>query len=130
MVAHLALLAGFLCAGKMAVIKLLADRYDHRGVVDEYATEWLFRLLESLGLDIEVLQDAAGDITMDYLIENQVEVMDYPDIGAIKITKDGDVVGEWAGPSFDLKKDASSGGLYYEITLESWTIFDNEGDGE
>ena len=105
---------------------LLADRYSHHSSVEEESRYWLFELLELLDLDTEILDEASGDIVLDYLLENQVEIMDYPDIGAIKVILKGEVVGEWAGPSFTLKKDFENGDLYYEIELEHWTIFDEE----
>jgi hypothetical protein len=105
---------------------LLANRYSHHSSVEEQGKIWLFELLGRMELDLEVLDEASSDIVLDYLLENQVEIMDYPDIGAIKVTLRGEVAGEWAGPSFTLKKDSGSGDLYYEIELEHWTIFDEE----
>ena len=110
----------------MPTIKLLANRYDYREAVKEQRSLWLFSLLDALELDIEILEEAPDDVITDYLFENQVEILDYPDIGAIKVIEAKEVIGEWAGPDFILKIDKESGQMYYEISLEFWSIFDDE----
>lgn len=101
------------------MITLMADRYGYQNAIKEVREEWLEELLLFLGLDIEK-KEASGSEFVKYLFENKVEIIEFPSLGAIRVTYEGEVVGEWAGPEMRLKKD--KGGLYYEITIECWSI--------
>jgi hypothetical protein len=101
------------------IITLMADRYGYQNAIKEVREEWLEDLLLFLGLDIEKMQQSQPEF-IKYLFENKVEIIDFPSLGAIRVINEGEVVGEWAGPEMKLKQD--KGGLYYEITIECWSI--------
>ena len=101
------------------IITLMADRFGYQNAIKEVREEWLEDLLLFLGLDIEKKQESDPEF-VKYLLENKVEIIQFPSLGAIRVTHDGDVVGEWAGPEMKLKQD--KGGLYYEITIECWSV--------
>tara|TARA_B100000131_G_scaffold318916_1_gene363753 strand:+ start:931 stop:1260 length:330 start_codon:yes stop_codon:yes gene_type:complete len=109
----------------MPTLTLLADRTGYNEVVSECRDAWVFGVLESLGLDLEILEEAPDDIRTEYLLESRVDVYDYPDLGAVKISLNREVVGEWAGPEFQLMEDDDSS-LYYKVTIEHWSVFDDE----
>ena len=98
----------------------MADRYGYQNAVREVREEWIEDILLFLGLDIEKMRESNPEF-VEYLIQNKVEIIEFPSIGAVRITYEGDVVGEWAGPDLILKKD-EKGGLYYEITIERWSV--------
>lgn len=102
------------------IITLMADRYGYQNAIKEVREEWLEGLLLFLGLDIEKSQESHPEF-VKYLVSNKVEIIEFPSLGAIRVIYEGDVVGEWAGPELALKRD-DKGGLYYEITIECWSI--------
>ena len=103
---------------------ILADRVGHHQVIEDARTLWVNDLLLYIGVDIEVLEEYPDDYIKAYLIDNNIDIVYYQDIRACKVFYDNQVIGEWLGPSFVLKKD--DGEYYYEITLESWSIQEEE----
>ena len=105
---------------------ILANRSDYLSAIEEQKTSWVYFILESLELDMDIVfGDDKGD-AFDYLVMNNIEILDYPEIGAVKIEFGGDLVGEWGCPDYSLKRDEDSGDLYYEISIENWSIFDDD----
>lgn len=98
----------------------MADRYGYQSAIKEVREEWLEDLLLFLGLDVGKKEESHPEF-VKYLIENKVEIIEFPSLGAIRVIYEGDVVGEWAGPELTLKRD-EKGGLYYEINIEHWSI--------
>ncbi len=106
--------------------KILANRSDYLEAINEQRSLWVHFILESLDLDMDIILGDDKNDAFEYLVENSVEVVDYPEIGAVKIEFGGDIVGEWGQADFLLKRDDSDGSLYYEISIENWSIFDDE----
>lgn len=102
-------------------ITLMADRYGYHNAIKEVQEEWLEELLGFLGLDLEIKHNSSDADFVKYLIDNKVEIIEYPSLGAIRVVYEGDTVGEWAGPELTLKKD-EKGGLYYEVNIECWSV--------
>ena len=117
------------------VITILADLQDYLNVIEEQKREWLYTLLHFLELDVVHLDKLPSDLAAEYLIENHVYITDYPSIGALQVEyrKDSqsslEVIGEWAGPEYHLKTD-DKGKLYYEISIECWSVLDESIDME
>tara|TARA_R110002020_G_scaffold50716_9_gene143397 strand:+ start:120197 stop:120535 length:339 start_codon:yes stop_codon:yes gene_type:complete len=112
----------------MPVITLLTDRFGYNEPISELRDSWVYGVLEAMGLDLEILEEATDDIVTEYLLENRIDVVDYPDLGAVRISADREVAAEWAGPEFKLMIDDDSS-FYYQVTIEHWSIFDND-DGD
>jgi hypothetical protein len=108
--------------------RMLTNRSDYLSAIDEQRSSWVYFILESLELDMEIVFGEDKGDAFDYLVMNNIEVLDYPEIGAVKIELGGDLVGEWGCPDYNLKKDKESGELYYEISIENWSIFDEDED--
>jgi hypothetical protein len=117
------------------VITILTDLTSHTATVEEQKKIWLYELLYFLGIDVEILDEIPGDVAVEYLIKNGVHITDYPSIGALKVEHRRDhsspleVVGEWAGPEYSVKMD-EEGKLYYEVSIECWSIIDEGIDME
>lgn len=117
------------------VITILTDLTSHTATVEEQKKIWLYELLYFLGIDVEILNDIPGDAAVEYLIKSGIHIIDYPGIGALKVEYRKDhgspleVVGEWAGPEYSVKMD-EEGKLYYEISIECWSIIDESIDME
>jgi hypothetical protein len=102
------------------IITLMADRYGYQNAIEEVREQWLEELLLFLGLDIEKKEESHSEF-IKYLFQNKVEIIDFPALGAIRVIREDEVVGEWAGPELTLKRD-EKGVLYYEINIECWSI--------
>lgn len=102
-------------------ITLMADRFGYNSAIKEVREEWLEELLLFLGIDIGKKEELSDAEFVKYLFENEVELVDFPSLGALRVSYEGDIVGEWAGPELTLKKD-DKGGLYYEINIECWSV--------
>lgn len=107
-------------------IKILTDRFRYRDAVAEERDYWLYTLLAYLGVEIDKLNELDGAEISDYLFENKIEIIDYPTLEAIEVMLENQLVGEWGGPEFKLKSDPKDGELYYEVTIECWSIIDEE----
>ena len=103
---------------------ILADLVGYDSVLEEQRLSWLVDLLLFIGLDVDSLLDLEMNSIRKKLIENNIDIVFYQSMLACKVYYDGDLIGEWLGPSFILKKDQDS--YYYEITLEFWSIQEEE----
>ena len=108
------------------ITKILANRSEYLSAVDEQRVQWVYFVLESLDLDMDIVFGEDNGDAFDYLVINNIEVLDYPEIGAVKIEYGGDVVGEWGAADYTLKEDKENKELYYEISIENWSIFDDD----
>lgn len=108
------------------LVTILTDRHKHEESISELRNSWLESILLYLGLDIHELKDVGSSVFTDYLISNNIDIVNYPSTGSLSISFEGELVGEWAGPDFRLLED--SGGLYYEIDLEYWSIIEEDLD--
>ena len=77
-----------------------------------------------MGIDEDVLRENDMPTIVDFLIESDIEIIDYPSIGAMSISHGGELVGEWAGPEMELCNDEN--GLYFKVDIESWSIAEEE----
>ena len=73
--------------------------------------------------NLEFIKEGEIDDVQEYFFDNSIDIINYPDVDAVRIDKGGDTIAEWAGPEFVLKED-EDGVLYYEVTIESWSIFE------
>ena len=106
---------------------ILTDRTGYEKTIKEVRQEWLADLLEFIGLDIAALDQMPPDAAVEYFVDNEVEVIEYLGIGAMKVKQNGEMIGEWAGPDMVLKED-SSGALYFEVKVETWSIIEEQID--
>jgi hypothetical protein len=110
------------------ITKVLVDRVNFVKDVNEIRQQWLRDLFLYIGLEADWMLEIPRDQALDYMIDNDVEVIEYKDIHALKIKLDGEVIGEWAGPEFVLKEDESDESLYFEATIEHWSIIEENID--
>lgn len=107
------------------ITKLLTDRVGYSGDVKEIRQEWLRDLFYFIGLDVEAMDEMERDEILDYMLENEIEVIEHKSIDALEVMFNGELIGEWAGPELVLKED-KDGSLYYEIKIEHWTIEEDQ----
>ena len=106
---------------------ILTDRVKYQDEIRSVRNDWLSDLLIFLGIDEEKVSKMPRDVAVEYFFIKNLDIIEYPDIGALKVVYEGEVVGEWAGPEFTMKED-DSGRLYYETEIEHWSIIDEEID--
>ena len=117
-------------------INILANMTSYLEVIEEQRQQWLYELLHFVGIDVELLDALPGDLAVEYLLKNHISICDYPSMGALKVeyrespNEPLDIIGEWAGPEFVVKTDPEDGSLYYEISIETWSILDERIDME
>ncbi len=107
-------------------IKILADRYGYLETVEELKEQWLYDLLLHVGLEPEVLEEWDNPSIVELFLNNNIEIVNYPSIGGVMVSYRDDVIGEWGGPDLTLMRDHETGELYYEITIEYWSILDED----
>ena len=108
-------------------IKLLANRSGYLADIEEVKTEWLNQILSALEVNLDELYSRELPKQLEFLSEtHKIEIISYPGISALRVDHDGDTIAEWAGPDFLLKTDDKTGDKYYEITIEAWSIMEEE----
>ena len=107
------------------IIKLLTVRVGYSKDVKEVRQEWLRDLFYFIGLDVDAMDEMERDEILDYMLENEVEIIEHKSIEALEVKFNGELIGEWAGPELVLKQDRD-GSLYYEVEIEHWTIEEDQ----
>lgn len=103
---------------------IYADRSGFQKSIEQARQAWISEILLFIGIDYESLVELEKDQIREIFIEYNIEIVEYLDINACMIYFEGNVIGEWLGPEFKLMKDEN--GTYYEITIESWSIIEDE----
>lgn len=109
-------------------ITLLVDRFNYQGDIDEVRDAWLEDIFMYLGIDPVQAKEMLPHVFVDLLYSMSLDIVDYPALGAMAVTYEGELIGEWAGPELTLKKDKQTGELYYEVSIQQWSILDEEID--
>lgn len=98
------------------ILKLETERDNFKEAIEELKVAWLNNLLESIGIEPYSGDTHSADY-VEYLLSKRVEIISYPSFGGLQVLLKKEVVGEWGGPEFFLKKD-SNGRYYYYIEIE------------
>ena len=106
---------------------ILTDRVNFAKDVKDVRQQWLGALLFYIGVDTDELSDMPSDVAVEYLIYNDIEIIEYVGLDALEVKHDGEVIGEWAGPVLTLKEDEDKN-LYFEANVEHWSIIEEEID--
>jgi hypothetical protein len=107
------------------ITTILTDRTNYQAEIDEAKQAWLGDVLHYLGADLLWLDSVDRDLAVEYFIQNDLEVIRHTSIDALEVKYEGEVVGEWGGPTFTLKED-HNGVLYFEIDIEHWSIIEED----
>ena len=111
-------------------IEMLANRTGYRKDIEEVRNQWIEDILNFLGIETEIFHDDEVErlILLEYLVAHEIDLINYPSIDAWQVFYSGELVGEWAGPDFLLEEE--DGEIYYRITIETWSILEEEMDIE
>ena len=107
------------------ITTILVDRVNFAKDIKDVRQQWLDDLLFYIGIDVNELSDLPRDAAVEYLVYNDVDIIEYAGIDALEVKYNSDTIGEWAGPILTLKQD-KNGGLYFEANIEHWSIMEEE----
>ena len=108
------------------ITKILTDRVNFAKDVNEVRQQWLHGLFLYVGLDADGMLEAPRDKTIEYMISNGIEVIEYKGIEALMVKMNGELIGEWAGPEYKLREDPKDKSLYFEVTIEHWSLEEDD----
>lgn len=107
------------------MLKILTDRVGFQDDVKQVRQEWLRDLFSYIGLDVNGMDELEPPEILEYFLDNEVEVIDHKSIDGLEVRFEGELVGEWGGPDLTLKRD-KDGSLFFEATIECWSIMEEE----
>jgi hypothetical protein len=107
------------------ITTVLTDRVNYKAEIDEIKQAWLADLLHYLGADTNWLDNVARDLAVEYFMQNGLEIIKHTSIDALEVKHQGEVVGEWGGPSCKMKED-HDGVFYFEVEIEHWSIIEED----
>jgi hypothetical protein len=107
-------------------IEMLANRTGYLEDIEEVRHQWIEDILNYLGIETEIFHDEEAErlVLVEYLAFHKIDLIDYPSIDAWQVFHEGSLVGEWAGPDFELEEE--DGEKYYRITIETWSILEED----
>ena len=107
------------------ITTILTDRVNYSQQIEEVKQLWLRDLLAYLGADVDWLDQTPRDLAVEYFVQNDLEIIKHTSIDALEVKHNGEVVGEWGGPSFKMKQD-HNGSFYFEVEIEHWSIAEED----
>lgn len=107
-------------------ITLLVDRFNHKEDIKELKNLWIEDILIYLGLDLEEVKKLSPDNFIEMLDEKKIELIERHSNGELNVYLKGDLIGKWAGPEFTLKKDKRTKEFYYEVSIQYWSILNDD----
>ena len=108
-------------------IELLTDLVGFDEQIEELRQEWIALVLSSIGIEEDLLEDKSQADLFEFFIQSGIEISFYPSFKGTSITLDGDLIGEWGGPEFEVKFDEENN-PYYKVTIEYWMQDEEEYD--
>ena len=106
-------------AAKKMKLEFLTDLTGYQQQVEEFRQEWIHECLLSIGLEEDLLAEYSQQDLFDFLIQSGIDINYYPSFGGTEILLDGELVGEWGGPEFEVQFDEYNK-PYYKLTIEYW----------
>ena len=107
------------------ITTILTDHVTDNSEIEEAKQAWLRDLLTYLGADTVWLDAAPRDLAVEYFVENDLEIIRHRSIEALEVKHQGELVGEWGGPSVRLR-EAKDGSLYREVEIEHWSVIEED----
>ena len=105
--------------------KFLSDLDSWNKVLEEEASSWVKSVILFFELDSEIIFGKDSGRATSYLIQNKIFIDSDLRNGSIRISKDGQVVGEWRNIVIKTKID-EDGLPFAEISVDVWSVKDNQ----
>jgi hypothetical protein len=113
---------------KSEVVRLkkvfLSDLDSWNKVLDEEASEWIRSIMSFYELDNNIIFGKDSGKATNYLVQNKIFIDSDLRDNSIKVSKDGQTVGEWKSVVIKTKID-EDGSPFAEISADIWSVKDN-----
>lgn len=109
---------------KVAFLKkiFLSDIDSWNKVLEEESSEWVRSVIKYVGLDDKIAFSSDKGKAVDYLVQNKTFVDFNIKNSSIKISKEGQLIGELKDVAFKTKVE--NGSPFVEISVEVWSVKD------
>jgi len=102
----------------------LSDLDSWKKVLDEEASTWIRSIMSFYDLDNDIIFGKDPGKAVNYLIQNKVFIDSDLRDNSIRVSKDGQTVGEWKSVAIKTKID-EDGSPFAEISADIWSVKDN-----
>lgn len=102
----------------------LSDLDSWSKVLDEEASAWIRSIMSHYNLDNDIIFGKDPGKAINYLIQNKVFIDSNLRDNSIRVSKDGQTVGEWKSVLIKTKID-EEGSPFAEISVDIWSVKDN-----
>jgi len=113
---------------KSQVVRLkkvfLSDLDSWSKVLDEEASAWIRSIMSFYELDNDIIFGKDSGKAINYLVQNKVFIDSDLRDNSIRVSKDGQTVGEWKSVTIKTKID-EDGSPFAEISADIWSVKDN-----
>ncbi len=103
--------------------KFLSDLDSWNKTIEEESSEWIKSLVNFFDLDQSIVFGKDPGKAVNYLIQNKFFIDFNIKNKSIRVSKDGQTIGEWKTPSVSTKID-EDGTPFAEISVDVWSVID------
>lgn len=100
----------------------LSDLESWNKVLDEESSEWVRSVIKHVGLDENIVFHNDKGRAVSYLIQNKTFIDFNIKNSSIRISKDGQTIGEWK--DVIIKTKIEDGSPFAEISVDVWSVKD------
>ena len=100
----------------------LSDLESWNKVLDEESSEWVRSVIKHVGLDENIVFHNDKGRAVSYLVQNKTFIDFNIKNSSIKISKDGQTIGEWK--DIIIKTKIEDGLPFAEISVDVWSVKD------
>ena len=102
----------------------LSDLESWNKVLDEESSEWVRSVIKHVGLDENIVFHNDKGRAVSYLIQNKTFIDFNIKNSSIRISKDGQTIGEWK--DVIIKTKIEDGSPFAEISVDVWSVKDKK----
>lgn len=103
----------------------LSDLDSWSKVLNEEASIWIRDIMSYYNLDNDIVFGKDPGKATNYLIQNKIFIDSDLKDNSIRVSKDGQIVGEWKSIVIKTKID-EDGSPFAEISVDVWSVKDNQ----
>ena len=93
-------------------------------VIEEETSSWIKSVMSFINLNNDIIFGKDPGSAVNYLIQNKVFIDQDLRSRSVRISKDGQTIGEWKSISVKTKVD-DDGSPFAEISVDVWSVKDN-----
>jgi hypothetical protein len=100
----------------------LSDLDSWNKVLDEESSNWVRSIIKHVGLDQDIVFGKDSGKAVSYLVQNKTFIDFNIKNSSIRISKDGQTIGEWK--DIIVKTKVEDGSPFAEISVDVWSVKD------